>query len=100
MIGQEQLKITADRIGLAGSLQFSAVDARQWGSVFAGLSFVTINNNGMPKHDTALTVGAHGGFDVANFGRHHVTVYGRVDGDIGSDTSFAAFTFGLGYRHR
>ncbi len=54
----------------------------------------------MATSETAFSIGAHGGFDVANFGHHHITVYGRVDVDLGSDAGFADFTFGLGYRHR
>jgi len=61
---------------------------------------VDATDNGMATSSTALGVGAHAGYDVANFSTHHITVYGRLDADLGSSASFAGFTFGVGYRYR
>lgn len=93
-------EVSASTVRIMGFFQASANDDRLWGSVFAGLSMVDATDNGMATSSTALGVGAHAGYDVANFSTHHITVYGRLDADLGSSASFAGFTFGVGYRYR
>nr|MBA3502804.1 insulinase family protein [Deltaproteobacteria bacterium] len=95
-----QIEVIASAMRLATFIQASANDDRLWGAAYVGLSSIDVKDNGMVTSSTALGVGAHGGYDVANFAKHHITVYGRLDADIESSTSFAGFTFGVGYRYR
>ena len=95
----DPLEIAIDTTRVGAFLQAFSSDTRLWGSIVVGASSVTVKDNGMVTSDTSLGVGAYGGYEVARFSRHNVTVYGRLEADVESSTGYAAFAFGLGYRH-
>ena len=95
----DPIEITIDTTRVGAFLQVFSRDTRLWGSIVVGASSVSVKDNGMSTIDTSLGVGAYGGYDVARFSGHNITVYGRLEADVHSAADYAAFAFGLGYRY-
>jgi zinc protease len=86
-------------LGISGFLQGTGYD-RLWGAVLVGIHFDRFTDG--DSHQSAwyrsLGVGVQGGVDLVKFQRHRLGAYGRVESELISDTSYAAFTLGVAYR--
>jgi predicted Zn-dependent peptidase len=94
---RDPIEISMRPVRVGAFLQASAYD-RLWGNVFVGASVVRVTDDGMSESKTGLGYGIEGGFDVLKLAGNRLTLYGRLDTELASSASYAAFTVGLGYR--
>ena len=84
-------------IGIGGYLQAIAYD-RLWGAFLVGLHLDRVTDDGLTSWDRSLGIGVQGGVDILKLRGHRLGAFERIDGELLSDASYAAITFGLAYR--
>lgn len=72
---------------------------RMWGAVLVGVHYNRILDDERPAAwETSLGVGVQGGVDLLKRGRHRFGLYGRVESELLSDSSYAGLSLGVAYR--
>jgi len=78
--------------------QTTALD-RVWAGASLGVEFAQIEDDTMPTvFKTGFTVGVDAGVDLLRVDKHRLTLFGRVETELGSSTDYRALLFGLGWR--
>jgi zinc protease len=91
------IDISATGLQLHGFIQATGLE-RLWGAALVGVGMVNVDEKGEASWHAAVSAGLQGGADLLVYDGHRVGVYGRLDTDLFSATSYTVFSIGVGYR--
>jgi hypothetical protein len=92
------IEIAATGFQIDAFLQASRPNSRLWGAFLLGLGVVRVTEGGVSSWHEAVSIGLQGGVDVVKHDSHRIGIYGRLDTDAFSDTSYVVTSLGVSYR--
>lgn len=95
---QPPIDIAATGLQLQGFIQATGYE-RLWAAALIGVGVVRVEDDGRASWHGAASAGLQGGVDVIDLDGHRLGLYARLETDLFSETSYSAFSIGVGYRH-